>query len=313
MNRIIKQTMRLTTIALISVQAFVVSVATAADTKEVPVTDKRSKQSERLRAPNAMQCSADGATGLPLVAKDPKRDTSCFADWPKVAETVRSGSGMIIDTRSAEAYAQVHLPGAIRIPAELIKSKSYLARSAVLVYGDGKSDPYQEELCAQLKGAGFRNVRILSGGVLNWARTNDAKSNSEMVDIRGLAELSAAELYAEIVARDNLIVGFSSQFSNRQIDERRLKLEAPLSPERLAAVVQKAVKQAKAPIRRIVLVGMDSVDPQLLLQVLSLTRIEMPIFYYAGNLQSYEAAYARLSSQWAKYQKGPVAKKCGLS
>lgn len=263
-----------------------------------------------------MQCSAQGfafgkGSGQPGAAK---RDASCYVDWSRAAEMSKSASSVVIDIRPKEAFTRVHLPGALNLSASEIKTKAYFAGKPLLIYGDGKADPRMDELCADLKGRGFRNVKILAGGVLAWAKTEEARQAQPAMDIRGLAELSASDLYAELHAGDSVIVSASSQFATPEIEARRLKMESGVSPEHLSAVLQKGnLKSAKSPVRRVVLIGVGKTDPKEILDTLSSSRIDWPVYYYAGDQQSYEAAMKRMNAQWSKHNKGPVAPKCGFS
>lgn len=297
--------------------------ATSATTEEVKgrgpaPAEKRAGIPGAIPGKEALQCPAQESS---FGGKDSarfattKRDSSCYVDWLRAADLARAPSSVVIDIRSPEAYARLHLPGAINIAAEQIKTKSFLSGKTILIYGDGKSDPRLEELCADLKGKGFGNARILSGGILAWARTPEAgaaEPAGQEIDIRKLAELSAAELYAELQAADSQIVRVSQRFSDPEIDARALRLDGELTPENLGSLLQKAKRQ-QTPLRRVILVGVNTTRPKVLLEALSSARIGGPVFYYPDDAERYESSVRNLRALWAKKNKGPVASRCGFS
>ena len=89
------------------------------------------------------------------------------AEW----ETLRKDAKMVVlDVRTAEEYAEGHMPGAINLDirggkfaqtlAGLDKSKTYLVHCAV----GGRS----AKACGQMDGMKFEKVLNLSGGITAW-------------------------------------------------------------------------------------------------------------------------------------------------
>lgn len=279
--------------------------------------EARSRQQVEKRMPasgkEASQCSAPGAGEVPRAAA-PKRDVSCYVDWPRAAEMLRSPATVAIDVRPAEAYIASHLPGALNIATDQIKSKSFLAGKPMLVYGSGKSDPRLEELCAEMKATkNGGGLKILAGGVVVWARAQGGESAAQGVvpDVRPMAEISATELIGELQAGDSQLVRVSPKYSHPEIDARSVRLDGRLSPDSLAGALQRSKGQKT--YRRIVLVGVNDVGQKELQDVLTSSRTGLPVFFYAGDLQQFEASLKQMSALWAKKTKGAVASKCSFS
>jgi hypothetical protein len=206
------------------------------------------------------------------------------------------------------------MSGAINLPMSEIKTKTYLTNRTLLIYGTGRADPLLDELCSDLKGRGFRNTRIISGGVMALAKANAGLAVSADVDMRSLGTLSALDLFAEVNSNDNMIISVSPSFSNKDVEAKQIRLDAPLTPENLISVVRKGLgRQAKDSIKRLVLVGVNRVDPAALSAVVSSPKIDWPVFFYTLDSASYAGSIKGLNALWAKKAKGPVMQKCGIT
>ncbi len=289
--------------------SLLVGPAYGEEVRSRPQVEKRIPASGK----EALQCPAPGAGEMPRAAA-PKREVSCYVDWPRAAEMLRSPAAVAIDVRPAATYTASHLPGALNIATDQIKSKSFLAGKPMLVYGSGRSDPRLEELCAEMKATkGGGGLKILSGGMVAWARAQGSEpaAPASAPDIRSLAELSATELIAELQAGDSQLVRVSPKYAHPEIDARSVRVEGHLSPDSLAAALQRS-KGAKA-YRRVVLVGVNDIGRKELQDVLTSSRSGVPVFFYAGDLQQFEASLKQMNALWAKKTRGPVASKCSFS
>jgi rhodanese-related sulfurtransferase len=76
----------------------------------------------------------------------------------------------VIDTRRAEQFAQVHLPGSINLPGYAIKTKLWLKDHRVVLVDAGDQPLSQQTLFQELKRSGFDHVWILDGGLTGWLR-----------------------------------------------------------------------------------------------------------------------------------------------
>jgi rhodanese-related sulfurtransferase len=266
-------------------------------------------------AQSMSQCSArdiDAASSAP--GTPAKRDESCYIDTAKALELARSSSPVLVDVRGKDEYERFHFPEAVRLSMSEIRTKTYLSSRTLLIYGSGKTDRQSDGGCAALRGHGFRNARIVSGGILGMAKLAQEQGLIQAVDFRALAELSAEELFAETHSNGTLIVSVASDFSLPNASGKQIRQDSPLTPENLLSTVRKAVRgQDTGDIRRLVLIGVKRTNPGDLNRVLSASVVEWPVFAYLGDQASYESSVSALRALWDKKAKGPVVPKCGVT
>jgi len=107
---------------------------------------------------------------------DSERTPSQEAPYSGLVEAYKtwaSRSALFLDLRPNSAFSRTHIPGAISIPAEELKSR-YLDLPndrAIIIYGDYPL----EESCAQatlfLITNGFPNTTSLRGGIEGWIQS----------------------------------------------------------------------------------------------------------------------------------------------
>lgn len=83
---------------------------------------------------------------------------------------------ILMDARPASAFAAGHLPGAINVRIDSVKSdgprnQTWSAAPAIIVYGDDGASAAARALARRLMEAGYRNVRVLEGGFAGWTQT----------------------------------------------------------------------------------------------------------------------------------------------
>lgn len=288
----------------------VVSNAAAQDTRSLKTPRLVEKKPVSVTK-GKLQCATDDVSvSEPVV----RRDASCYIDAARAVELAKDPGTVSIDTRGKDDYVRLHPPEAINLPMSEIKTKAYLSSRMLLIYGSGRTDPSLEETCASLKGQGFRNARIVEGGVLSWTKKAGDLLTSQDFDIRALSELSAEELFAEVHSSDAAIVNLSRRFRSADIEPKQIVLEGPLTTENLISALHKRSAGVTKPnVRRVVLVGVQNINPVDLNAVLSSTKIDWPVFYYAGDTARYESSVKTLNALWLKKDKGPSMRKCGIS
>jgi len=75
----------------------------------------------------------------------------------------------IIDVRSPEKYAEMHIPGAVNIPlTELEKHLNELSIQAVIITACGKGGGRSAEAAAILRDKGFSHANFLCGGTFGF-------------------------------------------------------------------------------------------------------------------------------------------------
>ena len=84
------------------------------------------------------------------------------------ARIARNEPVLIIDVRSAIAYAGGHVPGAINIPLGLLPHKQLPAGLRVVAYGDGLGVIDDAQALAVLRGKSGASAEVLQGGYAAW-------------------------------------------------------------------------------------------------------------------------------------------------
>ena len=87
--------------------------------------------------------------------------SECLVSWAAVQNAGR----VVVDIRSATAYAQLSAAGSLNIPASSLKNREFLKPQSLLLIDDGKSSSAVQGLCDDLADAGFKDVRALQGGL----------------------------------------------------------------------------------------------------------------------------------------------------
>ena len=78
----------------------------------------------------------------------------------------------IIDVRSPEEFAEIHIPGAINIPLNELESRSNeLSKQAIIITACGKGGGRSAQGAALLKQLGFTNAAYLCRGTFGWYET----------------------------------------------------------------------------------------------------------------------------------------------
>lgn len=76
----------------------------------------------------------------------------------------------LIDTRRADEFVQVHIPGSLNLPGYAIKTKSWLRSHRLVLVDTGYRPVAQQALVQELSASGFTQVWILDGGLTAWIR-----------------------------------------------------------------------------------------------------------------------------------------------
>jgi rhodanese-related sulfurtransferase len=129
---------------------------------------------EMKAAPSSSQSaepSPNEALLTDLVENSRNAHNTCESDDLVAARGQESSSPLVIDVRSAEAYAEQHISGAVHIPlAELASRQDELpeSREAPIVTACFRGNLSIKGMLV-LQSLGYRNVKSLNGGTIGWA------------------------------------------------------------------------------------------------------------------------------------------------
>jgi CRP-like cAMP-binding protein/rhodanese-related sulfurtransferase len=112
--------------------------------------------------------------GIPLFAESPDRSSTTMVSPSAAMEEIQLGETIILDAGPTNFYNQRRIEGAVNIPLGLFEIV-YLMTFAeedkekkIVVYGGTVSKPYDLEVANKLLLRGYKNVRILEGGLTAW-------------------------------------------------------------------------------------------------------------------------------------------------
>lgn len=102
---------------------------------------------------------------------------------------------LLLDVRSADAFAQYHIPSALNVPLAQLSSDVAARNERLLVYGD--SGPQAAQAWLLLRAAGYPAVHLLAGGLDAWktsvlfpAAPADHASAAEQIDFARRAAIA---------------------------------------------------------------------------------------------------------------------------
>ncbi|MGA2939296.1 MAG: cyclic nucleotide-binding domain-containing protein [Syntrophobacteraceae bacterium] len=112
--------------------------------------------------------------GISLFPEFPDRSSIPTVSPSAAMEEIQHGETLILDAMPANFYQQRHIGGAVNIPLGLFDIVYLIAfaeedkEKQIVVYGETISKPYDLEVADKLLLRGYRNVRILDGGLTAW-------------------------------------------------------------------------------------------------------------------------------------------------
>ncbi|MDF1554170.1 MAG: rhodanese-like domain-containing protein [Deferrisomatales bacterium] len=122
----------------------------------------------------------------------------------------------VLDVRSAGAYAQGHLPGALSLPVEIVAQRRLPPLGRVVVVGDGVRGDEERRAVLDLNAKPGIRAELLEGGFPAWEGDGGASTRSGGLEVEQLRFLSYQELQAIAAgARDLVLVDLRSGESPR--------------------------------------------------------------------------------------------------
>jgi len=112
--------------------------------------------------------------GIPLFPEFPDRRSIPMLSPSAAMEEIQHGKTLILDAMPANFYQQRHIGGAVNIPLGLFDIVYLMAfgeedkEKKIVVYGETISRHYDLEVADKLLLRGYRNVRVLDGGLTAW-------------------------------------------------------------------------------------------------------------------------------------------------
>jgi len=114
--------------------------------------------------------------GIPLFPKVPSRGTVPTITLSAAAEEYKKGEAVFVDAITANFYEKRHIKGAINMPLalfDLVYMMSFAEENKsrkIIVYGGTISRLYDLEVANKLVLRGYKNTRVLEGGLSEWEK-----------------------------------------------------------------------------------------------------------------------------------------------
>ena len=301
--------------------------------------------------PAASECKRQDAAPQtepkPTKVDTVRPDLSCAIAPTELSVLLKRPDTVLADIRPAADYAAYHINGAMNLTAPALRSKRFLKTKTVVLIGDGLVERELYADCARLKASGFKQTKVLRGGLPVWLSSGQAVLGRPP-DTTKTALLGPVELWAEARFDANLML----VAANRKDLLHELPSATTIPDVNLAAV-QTAIKQrGKKPLAAVVLVasaadgqanlisvengvqGLPCENPQTparqalhsncrqtpasdsIAQSASLANLRqtlspIPLLAYTGTAEAYTRQLAQQNAIWTALARGPKKPRCG--
>ena len=236
-------------------------------------------------------------------------DLSCALSAAELSPGRKPPNTVFIDTRSMSEYDQFRIDGALRMSVSELRSKSYLRGKRIVLIGDGKAERELYVACAELKHRGFKQVRMLRGGMASWLVEQQPVVGRAPAPDR-IVRLNAAELWMESRFDRNVVLLADNQFTMLPDLPFSAALGHPSLEIIQAAIQQRRAQLKNAPFASVVLVAERELSAEQL-ERLQQGLKPVPLLVYADTRQALNRYVATQKAMWAAQARGPKQPNCG--
>lgn len=263
--------------------------------------------------PAAGVCRSDevlpGADGI-LTVPEVQPDLNCAISVSEVRTLLTQPSTALIDLRLAADYQAFHIEGALNLGFSDLHSKPYWRNKTVVLIGNGKAERELYSECAQLKRSGYKQVRVLRGGMPLWLVHNQPVMG-RLPSVPQLARLPASEFWLESKNPDNLVVLSKGQGA-LQGDLSFSVVLPQTTGEAIKAVIKRRHKELKsAPLASVILAADPTVTDEQIQQLQSAI-MPVPLLVYADTRDAFMRQLVVQKAIWLAQARGPKQPGCGL-
>lgn len=248
--------------------------------------------------------SVQSAAQAPEVAPD----LSCAATPADVMAMQSRTEVMLVDVRPRSRYESFRIDGSFNMGVSELRTKSPLRGKAVVLVGDGKAERELYRTCAGLNAQGFKQVKVLRGGLPAWqAQGGDISGASG--EAGQAMRLNAEELWTESQFDANVVLVTRAQ----EVMYTRVPYAVLIPDESVSAVratLERRRRELKgAPMAAVVLVTSPATSTESLEQLRKSIQ-PIPLLVYADGAESYARQLAQLNASWAAQARGPKSPPC---
>ena len=260
--------------------------------------------------PSVGECQREGVltTHLPRPTKADivLPDLSCAISPTELSGLVARPDTLISDVRPEADYAAFHLNDALNVAASALRTKQFLKNKTVVLVGSGLTERELYADCARLKANGFRQAKVLRGGLPAWLSSGRAVSG-RLPDASKLGLLNPIELWAEVQFNANLVL-----LTANRSDLMPELPSAVTIPDASLVAIQVAINKRgrKTPLASVVLVTADDKVAANLPNLRQAIQ-PIPLLAYTGSAEAYTRQLAQQKAIWEALAHGPKKPRCG--
>ena len=221
---------------------------------------------------------------------------------------ITGAKSMLIDVRKPREFKLRRIPGSVNLPGkQVINQRQWQSRPIVLI---GKGHSYQrlDQLCLDMKDAGFKQVSVLRGGLRSWQAQGQALTGSEPYG-RGLAAMSPQEFFTERSYAHWLLL-MSEQVAGLEAGAHIVKVQP--GDENAAPTLERKYHQHSQQIDSSPLILVVANDPGEQQQLQAVASGVSPMtFYLDGGSEAYHAHLTQQRIVWSQKPGLRRGTKCG--
>ncbi len=240
----------------------------------------------------------------------PPAALECAIGPAEAAALLAQPNSVAVDTRSAAEFSISHIDGALNMNAATLRVQAFLRNHDVILVGNGKTERELYSSCARLKASGFKQAKVLRGGMPSWGMQG-LPVIGKSAGVADLVRLDAPELWVESEFDANLVLVTGGQESVRKSLKFAVSV-ADLSPGTVSNIIERRRKELKnAPLASVVVVT----DPKTEIATLIMLRQHLhpiPVLVYMGGAEAVAQQIKQQHALWAARARGPRKPGCGL-
>ncbi len=195
----------------------------------------------------------------------------------------------LVDVRPSALFAEAHAKGAQNLTLLTLKARLDLKKRTVLLFSDGMGDLDWLQGIAQLKALGFKDVRLVAGGVRAWQGAGGSIEGRARPSSASLATVELSSFYQEQPTGNDWIV----VLTDPKVAEAQLPSAFPVKtipwgkdPMAFATALNAAVKGHSSDVR-VLVANASGGGYDLMESALRATKVAVPVYYLQGGSLAY--------------------------
>ncbi len=216
------------------------------------------------------------------------RNNSLYLPLIKAVQYYRNNQLLVVDVRRAVEFEQFRIPGSINLPLHQLKYKSQFKKREILIVNDGKSYARVEVSVIELLEQGFKDVKILNGGINYWSQ-KVKQVDGQVGQASRLKLLSVREFLGELKHGPWLVIDVSAKPSF--VEKINGEVVHLLLNELFSLNLNQILKQNNNPLTRVLFVSDDKqVYSQLNRELLE---VDLDVYQLLSQTTDYIPVYKK--------------------